>query len=66
ELETAMARHIDGYRDEWAAVLADEQILSRFVSFVNAPQETDATISFDDTGERKVPVLLGVPGVPAH
>ncbi|MQY20464.1 nitrite reductase large subunit NirB [Nocardia macrotermitis] len=65
DLEAAMARHIDGYRDEWAAVLSDEKILSRFVSFVNAPEETDSTISFDDTGERKVPVLLGVPGVPA-
>ncbi|WP_435591002.1 nitrite reductase large subunit NirB [Nocardia sp. bgisy118] len=65
ELEAAMAKHVDGYKDEWAAVLDDEEKLSRFVSFVNAPEESDPTISFDDSGERKVPVLLGVPQMPA-
>ncbi|WP_433576401.1 nitrite reductase large subunit NirB [Nocardia brasiliensis] len=64
ELEATMAQHIDGYRDEWAAVLADEEKLSRFVSFVNAPDEADPTISFDESGERKVPVLLGMPDIP--
>ncbi|WP_067659787.1 nitrite reductase large subunit NirB [Nocardia harenae] len=65
ELEQAMAQHVDGYRDEWAAVLDDPEKLSRFVSFVNAPEESDPTISFDDSGERKVPVLLGMPAVTA-
>ncbi|MGW4366206.1 nitrite reductase large subunit NirB [Nocardia takedensis] len=64
ELESAMAKHVEGYRDEWAAVLDDEEKLSRFVSFVNAPDQSDPTISFDDSGERKVPVLLGLPEVP--
>ncbi|MFI9400943.1 nitrite reductase large subunit NirB [Nocardia sp. NPDC052316] len=64
ELEAVMAQHVAGYRDEWAAVLEDEEKLSRFVSFVNAPDETDPTIAFDETGERKVPVLLGMPDVP--
>ncbi|WP_280305478.1 nitrite reductase large subunit NirB [Nocardia neocaledoniensis] len=64
DLEAAMAKHVEGYRDEWAAVLEDENKLSRFVSFVNAPEEADPTISFDDSGERKVPVLLGLPGMP--
>ncbi|MFD4429860.1 nitrite reductase large subunit NirB [Nocardia sp. NPDC058497] len=64
DLEAAMAKHVDGYKDEWAAVLEDENKLSRFVSFVNAPEEVDPTISFDDSGERKVPVLLGLPGMP--
>ena len=64
ELETAMTRHIQGYRDEWTAVLEDPDKLSRFVSFVNAPDEADPTISFDDSGERKVPVLLGIPEIP--
>ena len=59
-----MAQHVAGYRDEWAAVLEDEEKLSRFVSFVNAPEEADPTISFDETGERKVPVLLGMPEIP--
>ncbi|WP_280422006.1 nitrite reductase large subunit NirB [Nocardia carnea] len=64
DLEAAMESHVAGYRDEWAAVLEDEQKLSRFVSFVNAPAEADPTISFDDSGERKVPVLLGLPAMP--
>ncbi|WP_067574812.1 nitrite reductase large subunit NirB [Nocardia acidivorans] len=64
DLEAAMARHVAGYRDEWAAVLDDEEKLSRFVSFVNAPEAADPTIAFDETGERKVPVLLGIPGIP--
>lgn len=64
DLEAAMAQHVAGYRDEWAAVLEDEGKLSRFVSFVNAPEEADPTISFDESGERKVPVLLGLPEVP--
>ncbi|MBF6395454.1 nitrite reductase large subunit [Nocardia cyriacigeorgica] len=64
DLEAAMAKHVEGYRDEWAAVLEDEDKLSRFVSFVNAPAEADPTIAFDDSGERKVPVLLGVPDMP--
>ncbi|WP_282784178.1 nitrite reductase large subunit NirB [Nocardia sp. CC201C] len=63
DLEAAMASHVAGYRDEWAAVLDDEEKLSRFVSFVNAPDEADPTISFDDSGERKVPVLLGMPEI---
>ncbi|MEU6560759.1 nitrite reductase large subunit NirB [Nocardia nova] len=64
ELESAMARHVAGYKDEWAAVLEDPQKLSRFVTFVNAPEEADPTIAFDDSGVRKVPVLLGLPEMP--
>jgi nitrite reductase (NADH) large subunit len=46
ELDEAMARHIESYEDEWRAVLADPQRLARFVSFVNAPDAPDPTISF--------------------
>jgi nitrite reductase (NADH) large subunit len=63
ELEAAMAGHVAGYFDEWAGVLADEDKLSRFVSFVNAPGEPDPTVRFDEAGPRKVPVLLGLPMV---
>ncbi|GAA1964883.1 nitrite reductase large subunit NirB [Terrabacter lapilli] len=63
DLEGAMARHVEGYRDEWAAVLEDPEKLSRFVSFVNAPEEPDPTVAFDESGPRKVPVLLGLPTV---
>ena len=61
DLEAAMAKHVLGYKDEWAGVLEDPEKLSRFVSFVNAPEEADPTVSFDDTGVRKVPVLMGMP-----
>lgn len=37
ELEQAMAEHVDGYEDEWAATLADPERLRRFRSFVNEP-----------------------------
>ncbi|MGE5696371.1 MAG: nitrite reductase large subunit NirB [Candidatus Sericytochromatia bacterium] len=63
DLETAMAHHVAGYTDEWAGVLADQDKLSRFVSFVNAPEEPDPTVVFDDSGPRKVPVLLGIPRI---
>ncbi|MGW0017714.1 nitrite reductase large subunit NirB [Rhodococcus sp. NPDC003382] len=61
ELEAAMAKHVEGYRDEWAGVLEDPEKLARFVSFVNAPDEADPTVQFDETGKRKVPVLVGMP-----
>ncbi|WP_110471558.1 nitrite reductase large subunit NirB [Williamsia limnetica] len=61
ELESAMAQHVAGYKDEWAGVLDDEEKLSRFVSFVNAPAEPDPTIEFSEGAGRKVPVLLGTP-----
>uniref|UniRef100_UPI003D8AC07F nitrite reductase large subunit NirB n=1 Tax=Gordonia sp. B7-2 TaxID=3420932 RepID=UPI003D8AC07F len=64
ELEAAMDQHVAGYTDEWAAVLADEDKLKRFVSFVNAPDVVDPTIKFDGDGDRKVPVLLDMPAMP--
>ncbi|WP_182348328.1 nitrite reductase large subunit NirB [Tomitella gaofuii] len=64
ELDDAMESHVAGYRDEWAAVLDDPETLERFVSFVNAPAEPDPTVAFDDSGPRKVPVLVGMPEFP--
>lgn len=63
DLDAAMERHVAGYSDEWAGVLADEEKLSRFVSFVNAPDQPDPTVVFDDSGPRKVPVMLGTPRI---
>ncbi|MEE2034185.1 nitrite reductase large subunit NirB [Rhodococcus chondri] len=63
DLEAAMAKHVAGYKDEWAGVLEDPEKLARFVSFVNAPEEADPTVRFDESGKRKVPVLVGMPGV---
>lgn len=44
ELESAMAHHVDAYEDEWAATLRDPERLRRFRSFVNAPDQKDASI----------------------
>ncbi|WP_129976395.1 nitrite reductase large subunit NirB [Rhodococcus sp. Q1] len=63
DLEAAMAKHVGGYKDEWAGVLEDPEKLARFVSFVNAPEQPDPTVRFDHSGPRKVPVLVGMPGI---
>jgi nitrite reductase (NADH) large subunit len=55
ELEAAMARHVGGYVDEWAATLDDPDKLARFVSFVNAPGTPDPHITFRVEREQEVP-----------
>jgi nitrite reductase (NADH) large subunit len=61
EFEDAMARHVEGYACEWKGVLEDPHKLSRFVSFVNAPDEPDPTIEFTRQDGRIVPI--GMPKV---
>jgi nitrite reductase (NADH) large subunit len=60
-----MAKHVDGYADEWRGVLEDPEKLERFVSFVNAPDAPDPTIRFTSERGQPVPVALGLPGVGA-
>lgn len=55
DFEDAVARHVDGYACEWKGVLDDPEKLSRFVSFVNAPDVADPTIEFTERSGRKVP-----------
>jgi nitrite reductase (NADH) large subunit len=62
EFEEAIARHVDGYACEWKGVLEDPEKLSRFVSFVNAPDVADPTVEFTERSGRKVPI--GLPKVP--
>ena len=61
EFEEAVARHVDGYACEWKGVLEDPEKLSRFVSFVNAPDVADPTVEFTERSGRKVPI--GMPKV---
>ena len=63
ELEAAMATPRRGLPCEWAGVLEDPEKLSRFVSFVNAPDVADPTVTFTERAGRKVPVLIGMPKV---
>ena len=55
EFEHAMARHVEGYACEWKGVLEDPEKLSRFVSFVNAPDAPDPTVTFTKRDGRIVP-----------
>lgn len=43
--------------------LEDPEKLSRFVSFVNAPDAVDSTVTFTERAGRKVPVPIGMPRV---
>ncbi|MCV7162093.1 nitrite reductase large subunit NirB [Mycolicibacterium brisbanense] len=68
EFEAAMARHVDGYACEWKGVLEDPEKLSRFVSFVNAPDVADPTVAFTQRDGRKVPAMrsatdIGMPTI---
>ncbi|MGB5151895.1 MAG: nitrite reductase large subunit NirB [Mycobacterium sp.] len=56
EFEAAVERHVGGYACEWKGVLDDPEKLSRFVSFVNAPDVADPTIEFTESFGRKVPI----------
>ncbi len=67
ELDAAMAEHIASYVDEWKSTVDDPDRLRRFVSFVNAPDTPDPSISFEiergqpvPAGSRQ-PVVLGMP-----
>jgi nitrite reductase (NADH) large subunit len=74
EFEAAMERHVANYKCEWKGVLEDPDKLSRFVSFVNAPDTIDSTVTFTEYNGRKRPaapndegrtdpVLIGMPQV---
>jgi nitrite reductase (NADH) large subunit len=61
ELDEAMACHVGSYVDEWRTTVEDPDRLSRFISFVNAPDTPDPSISFEVERGQRVPVLLGRP-----
>jgi nitrite reductase (NADH) large subunit len=63
EFEAAMERHVQNYKCEWKGVLQDPDKMSRFVSFVNAPDAVDSTVTFTERAGRKVPVPIGMPRV---
>jgi nitrite reductase (NADH) large subunit len=70
DLEAAMAKHVENYADEWRGVLEDPAKLERYVSFVNAPETPDPTISFITERGQPIParregdpVLVGMPAM---
>ncbi|OBA84884.1 nitrite reductase large subunit [Mycobacteriaceae bacterium 1482268.1] len=58
EFEEEMERHVAGYACEWKGVLEDPEKLSRFVSFVNAPDSPDPTVTFTKREGRIVPMPM--------
>ena len=58
ELDAAMDRHVTDYSDEWDDALNDPEVLSRFVSFVNAPETPDPSIAFEVERDQIKPVLV--------
>lgn len=66
EFEAAMERHVENYKCEWKGVLEDPDKLSRFVSFVNAPDAVDPTVTFTEHAGRKIPVSIGMPKIRAQ
>jgi nitrite reductase (NADH) large subunit len=59
ELDAMMAAHVASYADEWRGALEDPETLSRFVTFVNAPEQEDTSVVF--VSERGQPRPATVP-----
>ncbi|MBT2505046.1 nitrite reductase large subunit [Streptomyces sp. ISL-98] len=57
QLEAMMSTHVSNYRDEWAETINDPERLSRFVSFVNAPDAPDPSIRFVPERDQMKPDL---------
>jgi len=62
DLDAAMARHVEGYRDEWAETLADPAKLARFDSFVNAPTTPDPGLGYVEERGQPRPARPGENG----
>ncbi|MBO0514899.1 nitrite reductase large subunit [Streptomyces beijiangensis] len=58
ELEAMMRAHVTGYRDEWSDTINDPERLSRFVSFVNAPDTPDPSVAFVAERDQIKPDLM--------
>ncbi|MFI6601099.1 nitrite reductase large subunit NirB [Nonomuraea sp. NPDC050536] len=60
DLDAQMAAHVEGYADEWRATLDDPDKLRRFVTFVNAPEVPDPSITFETVRDQIKPIPLEV------
>ncbi len=54
ELETEMQSLVDNYVCEWKAAVENPAFRKRFSHFVNAPEEKDPTVQFDELREQKM------------
>jgi len=53
QLEAEMQMLVDNYKCEWKEVVESPELRKRFSHFVNAPEEKDPTIKFDNLREQK-------------
>lgn len=53
QLEEEMQSLVDSYKCEWKEVVETPELRKRFSHFVNAPEEKDPTIQFDELREQK-------------
>ena len=51
--EQEMKQHVSTYQCEWKVAIETPEIRKRFNHFVNAPEEKDPTIQFDEMREQK-------------
>ncbi len=61
DLEAEIAQHVESYVDEWAQTLDDPDRLSRFVSFVNAPDQHDPDLAYVGVRGQVRPARPGEP-----
>lgn len=52
QLEEEMQALVDSFHCEWKEVVESEQLRKRFVHFVNAPEEKDPSVNFDNMREQ--------------
>ncbi|MBC7904054.1 MAG: nitrite reductase large subunit [Gemmatimonadaceae bacterium] len=56
EWEAAMQHFADSYACEWKAAIETPEIRKRFSHFINAPEEKDPSVQFEEMrGQKKVP-----------
>ena len=54
QLETEMQLLVDNYKCEWKEVVETPELRKRFNHFINAPEEKDPSIAFDEMrGQKK-------------
>lgn len=53
QFEAEMQLLVDSYKCEWKEVVETQELRKRFNHFVNAPEEKDPTIQFDELREQK-------------
>jgi nitrite reductase (NADH) large subunit len=52
--EKEMEQHVQTYQCEWKVAIESPEIRKRFSHFVNAPEEKDPSVQFDDMrGQKK-------------